>query len=180
MLFQLLILSFLLRFTIETTWEKPKEGYMKIDEYEKLNAIAVKQQEEKLQQEMTETIENADELAAKYKREQSKKYRKFTEDPKPKEEPLNNFADIYGTYHDRPLGEWQAVDSEPEKKEALDLELPKQDFANYYAVASVSNDEPPVKKFKEKTVTKLDDDSSPAVFKKRKFTNKNIRRAEVD
>lgn len=162
--------------TNESVWQKPKEGFMTLAEYEKLNEIAIKQQEEQQQKEMKNTIENAGEIASRFNREQLKKYQKITEERKPTEEPTTSYA---GQYGGQPFGKWETVDEVKESK-PLDLELPKQNI-KYIAVPVSSVDEPPVKKFREKTITKLDDVSDvPSVFKKRKFGNKNIRRGTDD
>jgi WW domain-binding protein 4 len=166
-------------------WVKPKEGFMSLKEYNKLNALAVEKQEEARQKDRQYHVENADEIASKYKREQFKKYQKITQ--KPKDEgpeasgassspPNKNYATEFD--HCQRIGKWESVESEPEK-EQVDLELPKQKH-EYYAVATVQSDEPPIKKFKEKTITSLDTDSGPSVFKKRKFGNRNIRRTNDD
>ena len=161
--------------TNESAWEKPKEGFMTLAEYEKLNEIAIKQQEEKQQQEMKHTIENAGEIASRYNREQLKKYKKITEEKKPAEEPSTSYA---GQYGGQPFGKWETV--EVKETKPIDLELPKQNFT-YVAVPTASVDEPPIKKFKEKTITKLENVSDvPSVFKKRKFGNRNIRRGTDD
>jgi len=162
--------------TNESVWEKPKEGFMTLDEYEKLNEIAIRQQEEKQEKEMRNTIENAGEIASRFNREQLKKYQKITEELKPAEEPSTSYA---GQYGGQPFGKWETVVEVKESK-PIDLELPKQNI-KYIAVPASSVDEPPVKKFKEKTITKLDDVSDvSSVFKKRKFGNKNIRRGTDD
>lgn len=166
--------------TNESVWVKPKEGFMKIAEYEKLNEMAIKQQEEQKKHEMKNTIENANEIAARFKREQLKKYKKITEDPKTKEE-IEASTSYAGQYGGQPYGKWETVEA-PIEVEPIDLELPKQEF-NYIAFTAPStSDEPPVKKFKEKTITKLDDatDNIPSVFKKRKFGSRNIRQNTDD
>lgn len=161
--------------TNASIWDKPKEGFMTLAEYEKLNEIAIRQQEEKQQQDMKHTIENAGEIASRYNREQLKKYQKITEEPKPTEEPSTSYA---GQYGGQPFGKWETV--EVRERKPVDFELPKQNFA-YVAVTAASVEEPPIKKFKEKTITKLEDVSDvSSVFKKRKFGNRNIRRGNDD
>ncbi|XP_070505517.1 WW domain-binding protein 4 [Chironomus tepperi] len=165
--------------TNESVWEKPKEGFMTLKEYNKLNEIAIKQQEEARQTDLKYTIENADEIAAKYKREQYKKYQTITQEPKKLTESSSSssqYADEFGNISS--IGEWQIVEEQPSRK-AVDLELPKQNDV-YYAVANVKTDEPPMKKFKEKTVGSIDSDEIPSVFKKRKIGNRNIRRTNDD
>lgn len=164
--------------TNESTWKKPKEGFMSLKEYEKLNEIALQQQAEHQQREMKNSIENADEIASKMRREQLKKYKKITAEPKPETEASTSYA---GQYGGQPYGKWETVVEKPAPK-PVDLELPKQNFT-YIAVpaASRQSDEPPVKKFKEKTITSLEGVSDvPSVFKKRKFGTRNIRKTEDD
>lgn len=164
--------------TNESTWQKPKEGFMKLAEYERINEVALQQQEQQKYDQMKHSIDNADEIASKYRREQLKKYQKRTEEPKKVEEASTSYVDQYGV---RPsgLGKWETVVAKPEA-EPLDLELPEQDI-QYIAIATKA-EEPPVKKFKEKTITKLDDvgDEVSTVFKKRKFGSRNIRKTTDD
>lgn len=163
---------------------------MTLKEYEKLNQLAIKQQEESVKKDQQYHVENAEELAARLKREQFKKYQKITREKKVvekgqkgEEEPSASYKTTFDAYGAQPIGKWEAVEEQPVvEAEEIDLELPKQSVA-FYPVASVQSDEPPVKKFKEKTITTLDSgDTSevPSVFKKRKFGNRNIRRANDD
>jgi WW domain-binding protein 4 len=184
------ILIYLSHSHTESIWEKPKEGYMTLKEYEKLNQLAIKQQEESVKKDQQYHVENAEELAARLKREQFKKYQKITQEKKSvkgqkaeeEEDPTASYKTSFDAYGAQPIGQWEAVEEQSAAVEAeeIDLELPKQSVA-YYPVATVQTDEPPVKKFKEKTITSLDDASEvPSVFKKRKFGNRNIRRANDD
>lgn len=162
--------------TNESTWKKPKEGFMSLKEYDKLNEIALQQQAEQQQRDMKDSIENADEIASKMRREQLKKYKKITAEPKPEEESSTSYA---GQYGGQPYGKWETVESKPEPK-PVDLELPKQEIT-YIAIPVSKSDEPPIKKFKEKTITSLEGVSDvPSVFKKRKFGAKNIRKTTDD
>lgn len=157
---------------------------MTLKEYEKLNKIAIQQQEESQKKDLQYHVENADEIAAKYKREQLKKFQKITQEPKSKkmeeeEEPYRKtFTTVFEAYGAQPVGKWEAVEEQPEQK-AVDLELPKH-HVEYYPVASIQLEEPPVKKFKEKTIVSLDSDDVPSTFKKRKIGNRNIRRTNDD
>jgi hypothetical protein len=166
-------------------WKKPKEGFMSLKEYNKLNSLAVEKQEEARQKDRQYHVENADELASKYKREQSKKYQKITQAPKETDETSETAAGSssknYATEFEncQRIGKWQTVESESPEREQVDLELPKQKH-EFFAVATVQSDEPPVKKFKEKIITSLDSDEVPSVFKKRKIGNRNIRRTNDD
>lgn len=160
---------------------------MTLKEYERLNALALKQQEENMKKDQQSQIENAEELAARLKREQFKKYQKVTQkqehsDRKKEDEtvdtPSRAYTSVHEAYGAQPIGKWEAVEPKQEE-EYVDLELPKQH--NYFQpVATVQPDEPPVKKFKEKTITSIDSDEVPSTFKKRKFGNRNIRRANDD
>lgn len=162
--------------TNESVWSKPKEGFMSLAEYEKLNIVAIKQQEEQQQQEMKHNIDNAGEIASRFKREQMKKYQKRTEEKKPKEEASTSYA---GQYGGQPYGKWETVEVKPERK-PIDYELPQQDI-QYVAVPVATIEEPPIRNFKEKTITKLEDVSEvPSVFKKRKIGNRSIRRGTDD
>lgn len=163
--------------TGESAWDKPKEGFMTIKEYEKLNEIAIEQQEEQRLREMKDSVENADEIASKYNREQLKRFKKRTEEKKPEEEPSTSYA---GQYGGQPYGKWETVEA-PRETAPVDYELPTQNFT-YVAVTTAPSEEPPVKKFREKTITKLDDELSaiPSTFKKRKFGNRNIRKGTDD
>lgn len=53
--------------TNETVWEKPKEGYMSLKEYNQINQVAVRQQEMKQQEDSMFMRGNADEIVAKYR-----------------------------------------------------------------------------------------------------------------
>jgi WW domain-binding protein 4 len=160
--------------TNESTWTKPKEGFMSLKEYEKLNEVAMQQQKEQHERELKETVENADEIASRFRREQMKRYQKVTAEPKA--EPVattSTYADHYGVYDSQPLGKWESV--EVQEEAPVDLELPEKEET--YIAITTTTDEPPVKKFKEKVVTKLDDVSEvPSFFKKRKIGARNIRR----
>lgn len=175
--------------TNETSWEKPKEGYMKYAEYVKLNDQAAKQAEEFYEKQHKEIVENADELSAKFRREQLKRYQRVTKEPKP-ETSRSTYADQYGVYSETPLGKWETVESigSSEAAEPVDLQLP-QTGHEYVAInVGCLDEEPPVKKFREKTIKSLDDDDefgasssksfSSFSFKKKTFgKNRNIRKA---
>lgn len=157
---------------------------MKLKEYEKLNNIAIKQQEENLKKDQQYQVENADELAAKLKREQFKKYQKVTQKKEEKEAPPStSFTSTFDAYGAQPIGEWEVVEDNQqyqEEPEYVDLQLPKQKNVYYQPVATVQPEEPPVKVFKEKIVVSIDSDEVPSTFKKRKFGNRNIRRTNDD
>lgn len=152
-------------------WEKPKDGFMSLKEYNKLNQTVISKQEEARQKDLKFHLENADEIASKYKREQFKKYQKITQEPMPEESSSSvNYVNEFS----QPYGKWETVEAEPERKH-VDLELPKQQNEIYYAVSNVKPEEP-VRVFKEKTVHSLESDDIPSVFKKRKIGNRNIRK----
>lgn len=52
--------------TNETVWEKPKEGFMTLKEYNRINQVALRQQELQQQEESMFMRGNADEIVAKY------------------------------------------------------------------------------------------------------------------
>lgn len=164
--------------TNESKWTKPKEGFMSLKEYEKLNEVALQQQQDKQQREMKESIENADEIASRFRREQLKKYKKITEEKKPEVEATTSYADLYGVYAAQPYGKWETVEARPEAK-PIDFELPEPEET--FVAITTTSEEPPVKKFKEKVLTKLEDVSEvPSFFKKRKIGSRNIRRGNDD
>lgn len=94
----------------------------------------------------------------------------------------------YKTYEEpgwsaKPLGEWTTVSQREVKP--VDLQLPEPSHHYVYVPAAHTEPEPPVKKFKEKTISSLpvDDDGSDTVntFKKRKTTIKrNVRQRNDD
>lgn len=93
----------------------------------------------------------------------------------------------YKTYEEpgwsaKPLGEWTTV-SETETK-SIDLQLPEPTHQYVYVPAAHVEPEPPVKKFKEKTITALpvDDEGTDTIntFKKRKTAIKRNVRQRID
>lgn len=165
--------------TNESCWKKPKEGFMSLKEYEKLNEIALQQQADQQQREMKNSIENADEIASKMRREQLKKYKKITQEKKIETEGSTSYA---GQYGGQPYGKWETVVAKPEAK-PIDLELPTQELTYIAIPAASRSEEPPMKKFKEKTITSLGLEGNsdvPSVFKKRKFGARNIRKTTDD
>ena len=162
--------------TNESIWEKPKEGYMTIKEYEKLNELAVKQQEDRKHQDSKFSIQNADEHAAKLKRE---KFKKVIETKPQDVEEASVATDYEGQFGGQPYGKWQEVVHKPQKQ--INWELPKQ--VPLYIAVTNQEPEPPVKKFKEKTITSLDiaPNSAPGFFKKRKVAgSRNARQRTED
>ncbi|KAJ6649790.1 WW domain-binding protein 4 [Pseudolycoriella hygida] len=171
--------------TGDTKWEVPKEGYMTLEEYNRLNKLAEAQQQLQLHKESMFMRGNADEIVAKYYREKLKERR-----PKPTPSEVAKVEEEkeqYKTYEEpgwsaKPLGEWTTVtNTEPMP---VDLQLPEPTHNYVYVPAAHTEPEPPIKKFKEKTITSLpvDDESAGAfsTFKKRKIAIKRSARQRND
>jgi WW domain-binding protein 4 len=94
----------------ESAWEKPKEGFMTVKEYEKLNDIAIAKQEEEQVRESKYTVENADELAAKYKRERLKNYKVKDQEEVDKETEALIASMGPSPRADDPYGTWERVE----------------------------------------------------------------------
>lgn len=62
--------------TNESVWTEPKEGYLSLDEYNKINQIAEVQQQLQLQQQAKDFQKNAPEEVARYNRERLKMFRR--------------------------------------------------------------------------------------------------------
>uniref|UniRef100_A0A6B2EI05 Putative spliceosomal protein fbp21 n=1 Tax=Phlebotomus kandelakii TaxID=1109342 RepID=A0A6B2EI05_9DIPT len=168
--------------TNETVWEAPKEGFVTLDEYYKINEAAVQQQEQAAAKEIQFHRDNADEIVAKNRRERLKQRR-----VQPEEESISakwakkdeyQAVDTFVSPTAGPYGKWETVTEKEEKY--MDLQLPKVSYTPAYVPPVVEHPPPePVRNFKEK-VTKLDDataSSIPGFFKKRKFqlTGRNAR-----
>lgn len=94
----------------------PKEGYMTIEEYNRLNLVYEAKTELKLHEESKFMRENADELVAKYRREQLKAVRDVALQHEVKEKEIEREG--YTACEDideepgtsaRPFGKWQTV-----------------------------------------------------------------------
>ncbi|KAG4072322.1 hypothetical protein HA402_004254 [Bradysia odoriphaga] len=170
----------------DTTWNVPKEGYMTLEEYNRLNTLAEAQQQLKLHKESMFMRGNADEIVAKFHREKLKERRAKptpTEIAKVEEE-----KEQYKTYEDpdwsaKPLGAWTTV-SQTEPK-PIDLQLPEPTHNYVYVPAAHVQPEAPIRKFKEKTISSLPVDDETAdtsnTFKKRKTAIKrNVRQRNDD
>lgn len=172
----------------ESKWEAPKEGYMTLKEYEEIQKVGEQKLEEYAKKEFSDNVKYADEIAAALKREQYKKIgAKITRKEKEKqketgaEEESKDDVQKFG-WEDpetaaRPLGKWQVVETKPTET-YVDLELPSQSFQPVYVpAANQEEQEPPVKRFKEKTVTTVDAEE-PGFFKKRKIAggSRNVRK----
>ncbi|KAM8718166.1 hypothetical protein ACLKA7_004814 [Drosophila subpalustris] len=172
--------------TNESVWEPPKEGYLSYAEYERINQLAIDQQEITQAKESLRFRANADEEVARFNRERhAQMYRKpdSSKEKKQREEKRLEFK-TEEEAATKEIGQWQIVETKPPPA-PIDWELPQ---SNYYAAAPVvitqPDVEPPVKRFKEKTITGLDESSTsanaPATFKKRKFANKGNTRKPLD
>lgn len=168
--------------TNESVWTAPKEGFLSYEEYSKINQIVEAQQEIRQQQEAKEFQKNAPEEVARYNRERLKLYRRS--DPKEevaKEEKRQMFKTEEQAQTPE-IGAWITVEKKPEEK-PINWELPASN--NYYVAPVVSEIpyEPPVKRFKEKTIECLDPSLAKGVstsFKKRKFAAKGNTRQRLD
>ncbi|XP_059617412.1 WW domain-binding protein 4 isoform X2 [Phlebotomus argentipes] len=160
--------------TNESVWEAPKEGFLSLDEYNKINDAAVKQQEQQVAKETQFHRDNADEFVAKNMRERLKHRRVKDDDDSisakwAKQEDFQA-VDTFVSPTAGPYGKWQTVAKTEEKR--VDLQLPKTKFAPAY-VPPVAEPPPPerVRNFKEKVIS-LDSataSSVPGFFKKRKI-----------
>ncbi|XP_055592387.1 WW domain-binding protein 4 [Uranotaenia lowii] len=171
--------------TNESIWEAPKEGYMKKEEYEKINQLVMVKQEEQLKKETAYEVENAQEIAARLKREQMAKM--FQHNRKVKEE-IESLTDSKKQRLEEeavleaaagPYGRWQTVEHREVKP--VDLELPAVPEPLYVPSAAP---EVPERKFKEKVITLVPGDEKSALndkfFKKRKVQRNARQRLDTD
>lgn len=96
----------------ESIWTTPKEGYMTIEEYNRLNLVYNAKAEQQLHQESKFMRENADELVSKYRREQLKVFRSETTAKEEEEKEIER--ETYEEYEEpgtsaKPYGRWQSV-----------------------------------------------------------------------
>ncbi|XP_032591774.1 WW domain-binding protein 4 [Drosophila grimshawi] len=172
--------------TNESVWTPPKEGFLSYEEYERINQLAINQQELTQAEEALRFRANADEEVARFNREKHARiYRKpeNAKEKKLKEEKRQGFK-TEEEAATQEIGQWQVVETRPPPA-AIDWELPNTDYcATAPVVTSVYESEPPVKRFKEKTITGLNEaaggSSAPATFKKRKFANKGNARKPLE
>lgn len=99
---------------IESVWEPPKEGYMTIEEYNRLNVVYNARAEQQVYEESKNLRENADEVVAKYRREQLKFIRSdgIEEEIKEKEIERDNYKEYEEppeTSSAQPYGKWQSI-----------------------------------------------------------------------
>ncbi|TMW49077.1 hypothetical protein DOY81_005852, partial [Sarcophaga bullata] len=169
--------------TNESVWEAPKEGYLSWQEYQRINDLALKQQELKEAEEAKKFRENVNEEVARYNRERLKQFRPpiTKQEQKAQEERKEKFKTEEEAKAPE-IGQWQVVENKPPPA-PIDLELPVCN--NYYVPPVVSDvqSEPPVKRFKEKTIESLDPEvfsNTSTSFKKRKFAAKGNARKRLE
>uniref|UniRef100_A0A1B0FIY9 Uncharacterized protein n=1 Tax=Glossina morsitans morsitans TaxID=37546 RepID=A0A1B0FIY9_GLOMM len=165
--------------TNESVWQAPKEGFLSWKEFQRINDLAVQQQEMQQAEEAKRFRENVNEEVARYNRERLKLYRPIeTAQQKKAEEERKQSYKTEEESKAPEIGRWQVVVEKP-LPVPIDLELPKLD--NYYVAPVITDQpsEPPIKRFKEKTVQSLDDEiisGTSSSFKKRKFAPKALRK----
>lgn len=152
--------------TAESVWEPPTEGYVSVEEQEKLEKERkAKVELEKLRRKEQKKLQN-EEIRAANEREEMKKRRLKEENHSEEEESTEPSTFIGPAMREDPLGAWTVVEKKVE--EPIDLQLPEQE----YIEIKVPDITEPEVKFKEKTITKLDeggDEKAPSGFKKRKL-----------
>lgn len=99
---------------IESVWEPPKEGYMTIEEYNRLNVVYNAKVEQQVYEESKNLRENADEVAAKYRREQLRAIRIDNVEDQIKEkeierEKYKEYEEPPETSSAQPYGKWQTI-----------------------------------------------------------------------
>jgi WW domain-binding protein 4 len=93
----------------ETVWEKPKEGFMSLDDYNKLNEQAKDLEEKRKHEEWKYAVDNADELAAKYKREKLKKFRVKDDEEEEKKKKKSEPTKFAVPEEMTSIGKWESV-----------------------------------------------------------------------
>lgn len=102
--------------TNESVWEAPKEGFLSYAEYERINGLAVKQQEVQQAKEAKTFRDNVNEEVAKFNRERMKQFRR-QETPEEKEvrnlekEKMSKFK-TEAEAATQEIGDWQVVHQE--------------------------------------------------------------------
>lgn len=99
---------------LESIWEPPKEGFMTVEEYNKLDAVYTAKAEMAMHEEAKYVTENADELASKYRRQQMRSLRTdtFVQEAKTKEIERESYTAVEeepGPSAAQPYGKWQTV-----------------------------------------------------------------------
>ncbi|XP_055300146.1 WW domain-binding protein 4 isoform X1 [Sitodiplosis mosellana] len=159
----------------ESIWEAPKEGYMTIEEYNRLNLVHEAKTEQQLHEESKYMRANADEIVSKYRREQLKTFRAIhtQQEVKEKEAEREGYTSCNEEEEETAapaLGRWQTVVRKEVKP--VDLQLPTTTNKDYGYIQPVPTEvEPTQRVFKEKTVKSLADEDCNVsnTFKKRKF-----------
>ncbi|XP_055532566.1 WW domain-binding protein 4 [Wyeomyia smithii] len=172
--------------TNESIWEAPKEGFMKKEEYVKITQLALQKQEEALKQGVKFEVDNAEEIAAKLKREQMGKMYRHNRLIK---EEIESLADSKKQKLEEeamldaasgPYGRWQTVERRQETP--VDLQLPVVPEPLY--VPSVAPETVPERKFKEKVIDYIPADEKSSLndgfFKKRKVARNARQRLDTD
>lgn len=98
--------------TNESVWEMPKEGYLSWQEYQRINDLAVKQQELQEAEEAKKFRENVNEEVARYNRERLKIYRQpaTKEEQQVHEERKSSFK-TEEEANTPAIGQWQLVEN---------------------------------------------------------------------
>uniref|UniRef100_A0A182P7N5 WW domain-binding protein 4 n=1 Tax=Anopheles epiroticus TaxID=199890 RepID=A0A182P7N5_9DIPT len=169
--------------TGESVWETPKEGFMKKDEYEKLTKIAWQKQKEHADHEAKYELENADEIAARLRRENMaqifKHNRQVKDEFVKKLEQRSETATSSLERSKNPYGNWETVEVKQEC--SIDLQLPATSAPLYVPRVIPEKVEP---KFKEKVIDQLPPESKVSTsdnFMKKKKIQRNARqRLDVD
>lgn len=164
--------------TGESIWEAPKEGFMKKAEYEKLSKIAWQKQRETAESTSKYELENADEIAARLRRENMahifKHNRKVKEDlEKMIDHKKEAKVDLELERSKNPYGSWKTVEAKDEKP--IDLELPVAPAPLYVPNIAPENPQP---KFKEKIVDHIPNEVKATVsdtFMKKRKVQRNAR-----
>ncbi|XP_035919935.1 WW domain-binding protein 4 [Anopheles stephensi] len=170
--------------TGESVWEPPKEGYMKKDEYESLSKIAWQKQKDNAANEARYELENADEIAARLRRENMaqifKHNRKIKEEIEKKVDHGREAAATAEIERSKnPYGKWESV--EVKREQPVDLQLPVAPAPLYVPSAPPEKTEP---KFKEKVIDHVPPEAkattSDTFVKKRKIQRNCRQRLDVD
>lgn len=96
----------------ESVWDEPKEGFMTVAEYDRLNLVFDARQAQQANQESKYIRENADHLASKYRREEMKRLRAQPTEKDLEQEELerdNYTASEEAESSSAPYGKWQTV-----------------------------------------------------------------------
>lgn len=99
--------------TNESVWEPPKEGFLSYEEYERINQLAISQQEITQAEESLRARANADEEVARFNREKHARMYRKTETPKEKKQK-EEIKQKYKTEEEaanKEIGQWQVVET---------------------------------------------------------------------